>query len=56
MAHEQARKHLRAAAERQKDFYDAKLTLNRYNAGDLVWYISANKQLGITPNLRVPYE
>ena len=55
-AHEVARKHLKQSAKVQKDAYDAKVSLHRYQPGDLVWYLSFSQQLNIAPKLRNPYE
>ena len=56
MAHEIARKHLTSTAQKQKQDYDFKVHLKRYQAGDLVWVLSENTQLNLTPKLRRPYE
>ncbi len=45
-AHEVARKHLKRAARRQKDLYDAKLNVNQYAVGDLVWYLAETRRKG----------
>ena len=37
-AHDVARKHLEAAAQRQRECYDANVRLECYRLGDLVWY------------------
>ena len=55
-AHDVARKHLRESALRQKDAYDAKLSVNSYQPGDLVWYHTDIGQLHVTPKLRNAYE
>jgi hypothetical protein len=55
-AHAVARKHLKGAAVRQKDAYDAKKSLHVYQPGDLVWYASQLNQLHIAPKLRRPFE
>jgi hypothetical protein len=55
-AHEVARQHLQRYACRQKAGYDAKVAVNAYQKGDLVWFLSDLQQQDITPKLRVPYE
>ena len=44
-AHDVARKHLEAAAQRQKECYDANVRLECYQPGDLVWYQTEINQL-----------
>ena len=39
-------------AKRQKELYDAKLSLQRYKPGDLVWFLSSSQQLDMTPKLQ----
>jgi hypothetical protein len=56
IAHHVARKHLGDAAVRRKTNYDAKSNLIRYKRGSMVWFLSDNNQLHITPKLRSPYE
>ncbi len=55
-AHEVARYHLAAAAKRQKEGYDVKLSFHTYKPGDYVWYSTEIGQLSTTPKLRVPFE
>lgn len=55
-AHDVTRTHLELSATRQKEYYDLRSTLQVYHPGDLVWCLSALKQLKITPKLRNPYE
>ena len=55
-AHFLTRKHLGSVAERQKGAYDAKLCLQRYKPGDLVWYRTEMGQLRTTPKLRHAFE
>ena len=55
VAHDLARKHLGRNALRMKESYDAKMSINQYNRGDLVWYASESKQLHMAPKLRVPF-
>ena len=54
-AHEIAREHLNAAAERQKAIYDSKISVNSYKPGDYVWYLNENRKVGISPKLQVKY-
>ena len=56
VAHDLARKHLGRNALRMKEYYDAKMSINQYNRGDLVWYASESKQLHMAPKLRVPFQ
>ena len=55
-AHDVARKHLEAAAQRQKECYDANVRLECYRPGDLVWYQTEINQLKFAPKLRRPFE
>ena len=54
-AHEVTRRHLKKKAQRQKEHYDAKATLNPFKAGDLVWYASPSEDINIAPKLRRSY-
>ncbi len=54
-AHEIARKHLKEAAQRQKDYYDIKTHLNTYCPGDMVWYLSEIRKEGVSPKLQHTY-
>lgn len=51
-AHDLARLHLGKSAKRQKDGYDSKCMLHKYNPGDLVWYANLASQLHLPPKLR----
>ena len=53
-AHDVARKHLEAAAQRQKECYDANVRLECYRPGD--WYQTEINQLKFAPKLRRPFE
>ena len=54
---ELARKHLKAAAERQKNNYDAKQALNSYKEGDLVWCLQDYwKDRDVCIKLQMPYD
>ena len=55
-AHEIARKHMSSAAVRSKEFYDAKISLNRYKTGDLVWCLQESRKVGIMTKLQHTYE
>jgi transposase InsO family protein len=55
-AHDITRTHLQAAANRRKEYYDAKCSLNKYQRGSMVWILSDITQLHITPKLRHAYE
>ena len=55
-AHDVARKHLRAAAQRQKQGYDVRVHHKPFEPGDVVWLETDISQLMITPKLRNPYE
>lgn len=39
-AHEICRRHLKHAAQRQKDIYNAKMLIHRYTIGDFVWLLN----------------
>ena len=54
-AHEVTREHLGKASSRQKELYDAKSALNKYNVGDLVWYAAQGQNLHLSPKLRPSY-
>ena len=56
VAHDLARKHPGRNALCMKESYDAKMSINQYNKGDLVWYASESKQLHMAPKLRVPFQ
>ena len=56
VAHDLARKHLGRNALCMKESYDAKMSINQYNRGDLVCYASESKQLHMAPKLRVPFQ
>ena len=55
-AHEVARKHMSSAAKRSKDLYDTKVAFNRYNVGDVVWYLMEVKKVGVAPKLEYCFE
>ena len=54
--HDVARTHLHDSAKRQKQMYDAKVKVNQYEVGDLVWMETDIGQSNIAPKLTVPYE
>ncbi len=55
-AHDIVRAHLQTAQQRQKDQYDLKLKLQKYNVGDLVWLETDISQLDVAPKLHVLFE
>ncbi len=56
MAQVVARKHLGKAAKSQKELYDAKLSLNQYKPGDLVWCLSEVRKEGVCTKLQPAYK
>ena len=54
-AHEIARKYLGTSSKRSKQTYDAKVSQNVYEPGNLVWYLNDTTQHDVTPKLRRPY-
>jgi transposase InsO family protein len=54
-AHMLARKHQDNSTKRQKDTFDGKTLLNKYQPGDLVWYLAEVRKEGICPKLQNPY-
>ena len=55
-AHHIARKRLNQCAKRQKESsYDCNLSVNKYNEGDLVWYLQVRRKEAINPKLVPPY-
>ena len=55
-AHDVAREHLKTTAKRQKDQYDGKSSLIKYEIGNLVWYLAEKRKIGENPKLYSPYE
>ena len=55
-AHEIARKHLKNSAQQQKQNYNFKAHVHKYQQGELVWVLSDRSQQDVTPKLRRPYE
>ncbi|CAC5392805.1 unnamed protein product [Mytilus coruscus] len=55
-AHSVARKHLQAAAKRQKENYDAKLSFQIYQPGQPVWLLNEARQEGRCPKLQNHYQ
>ena len=47
-----AREHLSSTSARQKRDYDARLSVNSYCAGDLVYYLDTTRQKGLSPKLK----
>ena len=54
-AHEVARKYLATATKRSKDSYDVKMAVNKYESGDLVWYLDEVHAVGEAPKLTRGY-
>lgn len=54
-AHEVARKHLASSAKRQAEIYDSKLSVYKYNVGDLVWVTLEACRPGTSPKLQASY-
>ena len=46
-----ARENIGGARERQKKNYDARLSVNNFSPGDLVYYLDSTKQKGLSPKL-----
>jgi ribosomal protein L21E len=55
-AHALARRHLRRAAERSKEIYDARAMINKYKEGDLVWILHESTRAGSAPKLERNYK
>ncbi len=55
-AHQVARDHLGTSAKRNKAIYDAKVSINIYNTGDVVWYLNEARKPGIAPKLERTYD
>ena len=55
-AHEIARKNMSSAAVCSKEIYDAKILLNRYETGDLVWCLQESRKVSIMTKLQHTYE
>ena len=45
-AYKVARKYLSNKAVKQKQFYDGKTALNKFKAGDYVWYLLESRKIG----------
>ena len=54
-AHDIARKHLHATSKRQKEHYDGKMLLNRFEPGSYVWCLNEQRKVGENPKLYLPY-
>ncbi len=54
-AHSIAREHLAIAAKRHKAVYDAKISVNKYTAGDAVWCLAESRKVGVAPKLERTY-
>ena len=55
-AHEVARKNLSVAARRPSEIYDAKLAVNKFKVGDLVWAEKTSVRPGLSPKLQSLYQ
>ncbi|VDI51307.1 Hypothetical predicted protein [Mytilus galloprovincialis] len=55
IAHDVARKHLGSEARRHKEIYDSKISVYKYEQGDLVWYLNENRIKGVAPKLEKTY-
>lgn len=55
-AHDLAREHQGQTCKSQKDRYDGKTMLHKYQPGDYVWYLSEKRKVGENPKLYSPYE
>ena len=55
-AHEIAWKHLQVASRRNKDSYDVKVSVNKYDKVDIVWMLNEARHLGTCPKLEMVYE
>ena len=51
-AHEIARKYLASSAKRRKNNYDVKAAVNKYEKGNLVWYLLETHKVGEAPKLK----
>ena len=54
-AHETARKYLASSAKRSKNNYDVKAAVNKYEKGNLVWYLLETHKVGEAPKLKQAY-
>lgn len=50
-AQEVAISHLAQAARRNKEVYDTKLMHNNYQEGELVWWLTEARKVGVLPKL-----
>ena len=55
LAHETVRKHLKAKILKQKEYCDSRSFENKYNPGDMVWYLNETTMEGISPKLQPTY-
>ena len=56
MAHQDARRHLKKAAERQKNYFDARYTPHPYQTGEFVWrYVAKPARRKLTKGWTGPY-
>ena len=52
IAHDYARRHLQSSANRQKKYYDIKMSGEPYQTGDFVWLYTPVKKVGVSPKLQ----
>ena len=53
IAHDYACRHLQSSANRQKKYYDIKMSGEPYQTGDFVWLYTPIKQVGVSPKLQI---
>ena len=54
-AHSVARQYLKTNTIRQKEVYDAKLVVNKYEMGNVVWVLNESRIEGLAPKLQPTY-
>ena len=54
-AHELCRNYLGESAKRRTDIYDHRQMLQKYDKGDLVWYLQATRKETVCPKSQMPY-
>ena len=53
IAHDYARRHFQCSANRQKKYYDIKMSGEPYRTGDFVWLYTPVKKVGVSPKLQI---
>ncbi|PIK53512.1 hypothetical protein BSL78_09606 [Apostichopus japonicus] len=53
--HENARKHLKMASNKQKRLHDRRAFCQTYQDGDLIWLLNTTRKKGISPKLQRPW-